>query len=401
VVIKSETGASRAFGTGFLVAPGLVMTCAHMIPDLDTAAQGVIEFDYVEQADGVFPVPKTFAFAPERVFVADLELDFTVIAVSDPNGDALSGRPFIPLDPRPGELIAGEEINLVHHALAEPLEVVVRGNVVRDILDDFIHFDGSTKAGSGGAPVMNDQWELVAVHHALAPVPDGSGAMLCEAIRISSIVKRLVDIGARDVLGMLFSADDDAAEALAGEKLAASALPPSHARSNRPVDVRPETFDTKLSRARDTVFLCYARDDQGDHRWVERLDRQLRGISRFKEFSVWHDGRIAAGLDWRAEIDVALQRCGAAVLLIGPAFLTSDFIHDEELPVLLRAQQEQGVAVFPLITNYSTYRLSPLARFQSVNDPGEPLEALEAGEQNRILLDVAERVAAAFDEGTT
>ncbi len=401
VVLREEGGAPRAYATGFLVSPDLVMTCSHVIPDVATAARAVIEFDYVETAGDTFARPKAFAFEPERTFVTDEERDFTIISVATRNDsdDALSGRPFIPVDPRAGKLIVGEEINLLHHPFGEPMQLLARGNVVRDIFDDLIHFDGFTRGGSTGAPVLNDQWELVGLHHGRVPVPDGDGVTRCEAIRLSSVLTSLLSVGARDVLAKVFAADDNAIDALPEDPAPATSPSPQPAATPQRITPVSDVRAGTPSATPDTVFLCYARDDQGQNHWKDRLDRQLRAISRFKDFSVWHDGRIAAGADWEAEIDLALHRCGAAVLLIGPSFLTSDFIQDNELPVLLQAHQNKGVEVFPLITDFCPYRHSPLARFQSVNDPAHPLEELEPSDQNRLLLDVAERVAAAFDEG--
>jgi len=396
VMIRDDAGAPQAYGTGFLVSPDLLLTCSHVIPDVGTAARGMVEFDYVEEAGDTFAKPEAFAFEPERMFVTDLTLDFTILSVAADNdvGDTLSGRLFIPVDPRPGKLIVGEEVNLLHHPLGEPLQMLARGNVVREISDDFIHYDADTQPGSAGAPVMNDQWDLVGLHHAKVTHAQGT---LCQAIRVSSVLAHLLGVGAGDVLARLLSTDAKAVEALAedGDPATPSSLRSPTATS----DALPDTFDAQPPATRDTVFLCYARADQGEKRWKDRLDRQLGGIARFKSFSVWHDGRIAAGVDWKAEIDLALQRCGAAVLLIGPNFLTSDFIQDEELPALLSAHKTDGVPVFPLITDFCPYGRSPLGRFQSVNDPEQPLEALDEPDQNRLLLDVAERVADAFAEG--
>jgi len=70
----------------------------------------VVEFDYVEAAGDTFARPEAFAFEPERIFVTDHGRDFTIVSVAAGNsvGDALSGRPFIPVDPLPGKLIVGE-----------------------------------------------------------------------------------------------------------------------------------------------------------------------------------------------------------------------------------------------------------------------------------------------------
>lgn len=155
-----------------------------------------------------------------------------------------------------------------------------------------------------------------------------------------------------------------------------------------PVDISPP---------RGTVFLSYARGDQKENNWKDRLDIQLRAIARFRDLQVWHDGLIAAGADWRQEIRNALKSSRVAILLIGPHFLTSEFIAKQELPVLLGDANSVGVRILPVITDFCPYSLSPLGRFQSVNDPKQPLESLSRSDQNRILADVAERVAALFE----
>jgi len=379
------------------------MTCNHVVPDVATARRCAVEFDYVAATGDTFSRIEAFKLEPARTFATAQVLDYTIVAVQEVNaaGDVLSGRSFIRPDPRPGKLIVGEEVNMLHHPLGEPLQLLVRGNVVRDIIDSFILFQGGTLPGSAGAPLLNDQWDLVGLHHARKPVGDGSDEKLCEAIRMSSILTYLLSAGEGGVLTQLLSPAEEAIAALPDDPPAAASAPRVPARAQpaaSPADARPDTFDTKLTPTRDTVFLCYARADQGENRWKDRLDRQLGGITRCKSFSVWNDRRIAAGTDWKAEIELALQRCGAAVLLIGPSFLDSDFIQSEELPKLLRAHEDHGVPIYPLITDYCPYRHSPLGRFQSVNDPKAPLESLPAAAQNRLLLDIAEHVAAAFED---
>ena len=50
-----------------------------------------------------------------------------------------------------------------------------------------------------------------------------------------------------------------------------------------------------------------------------------------------------AGTPWRAEIDSALPALGAALLLVSQNFLVSDSIHNNELPPLLEAADQQGL----------------------------------------------------------
>jgi hypothetical protein len=132
-----------------------------------------------------------------------------------------------------------------------------------------------------------------------------------------------------------------------------------------------------------TVFVSYAHDDVRHVSWIERLAMYLGQM--MPDYELWDDGRIRPGEDWRASITSALSRANAAVLLVGPAFLRSEFIQSNELPRLLSATRERGVDVFPLIIGYCAYTRSVLEPFQSVNSPEHPLESLQLADQNRIL----------------
>jgi hypothetical protein len=73
---------------------------------------------------------------------------------------------------------------------------------VTGVLDTFIHYAAETEAGSAGAPVLNDQWQLVGLHHARAPGPEGvlgSKWERREAIRVDSIVGALAANGYREL----------------------------------------------------------------------------------------------------------------------------------------------------------------------------------------------------------
>lgn len=94
------------------------------------------------------------------------------------------------------------------------------------------------------------------------------------------------------------------------------------------------------------IFISYSHQDEA---WKDRLVRQLGVLELEGELSLWHDRKSAAGDDWLAEIKKAIASADAAVLLISADFLTSEFIHDEELPALLKRRDEDGLRVIPLI----------------------------------------------------
>jgi len=111
----------------------------------------------------------------------------------------------------------------------------------------------------------------------------------------------------------------------------------------------------------------------------------LAPLRRSGEVEIWDDSAIRAGATWSAEISKAIGRSKAAILLIGPGFLASDFISNEELPSILRRLRQQGLNIYPLITGYCGYSRSVLKDFQAFNDPESPLESLPSADQNKIL----------------
>ncbi|MER5327117.1 trypsin-like serine peptidase [Streptosporangium roseum] len=59
----------------------------------------------------------------------------------------------------------------------------------------FPHYQTDTEPGSSGSPVFNDQWEIVALHHAGVPAPDHDafGGVINEGVRVSRLLAFLRD----------------------------------------------------------------------------------------------------------------------------------------------------------------------------------------------------------------
>jgi hypothetical protein len=137
------------------------------------------------------------------------------------------------------------------------------------------------------------------------------------------------------------------------------------------------------------LFISYSHQDMKQTHWLERLQLYLAPLRREEIVDVWDDSRIDVGSEWLSEIRETLERTSAAILLVGPGFLASKFILEEELPLLLEAARTRGVKIYPLVTGFCSYKQSMLEPYQAFNDPEGPLEALSAAEQNRILNDLS------------
>ncbi|WP_328740771.1 endonuclease [Streptomyces erythrochromogenes] len=178
--ITVRSPGSSHHGTGFLVSPSLLMTNNHVLGSAEEAAAGVIEFNFQAGLDGQPLVPVVFQLDPQSFFITHRDLDFTVVAVS---GRSRDGQPLaafgrLPLKEAQGKAVIGELVNIIQHPNGEPKQLALRDNQIVDVLDDFVHYSADTARGSSGAPVFNDQWEVVALHHAGAPRKDRDGNVL-------------------------------------------------------------------------------------------------------------------------------------------------------------------------------------------------------------------------------
>jgi len=139
---------------------------------------------------------------------------------------------------------------------------------------------------------------------------------------------------------------------------------------------------------RNIVFLCYAIDDQKSHRWLERIKLHFHPLMQRYQFQLWDDSKIQPGTDWQLEITKAIDHALAAILLVGPAFLSSDFIVQVELPRLLKRAREDGMKLFILLTQDCHFEKSDIKDcqvFKEENRPLTPLEKLSASRQNGVL----------------
>ena len=194
VVIRGADGRTAGFGTGFLVSAHLLLTNHHVLPDADVAAGSVLQLDFQRGLDGD-PLPVVeVGLDPGAFFAADPGLDFALVAVA---GAPASTAPFgwCRLTDAQGTVVVGESVTIVQHPAARRKEVALRENRLVDIPEEVLHYVTDTEPGSSGSPVFNDQWEVVALHHASVPDPSPGGAgSLNEGIRISRILRHLAGL---------------------------------------------------------------------------------------------------------------------------------------------------------------------------------------------------------------
>lgn len=187
VVIRSSSGAVLGYGTGSMITPSLIMTNNHVLDSASRAGNAVVEFNYQLGLDGRELPTVRFRLRPEVFFTTspEEELDLTVVAVSDVADGASSTQlptfGFNPLTASEGEILAGESVTVIQHPGGDLKQIALRENrVLRfpNTEDRFLYYETDTTPGSSGAPVFNDQWEVVALHHSGFPERDSQGRIL-------------------------------------------------------------------------------------------------------------------------------------------------------------------------------------------------------------------------------
>jgi endonuclease G len=181
--LRSESGSTVGYGTGFLIGPGVLMTNHHVISTVEEARSALAEFDYEYDALGHDRPVATFRILGDPAPIVSKDLDFCLAAVAPDDVDgrrALSEFGWLTLNPTPGKSIVGEYLTIIQHPGGERKQVCVRENRLLRYDDNgsTLWYQTDTVGGSSGSPVFNHMWDVVALHHSGVPESDADGRWL-------------------------------------------------------------------------------------------------------------------------------------------------------------------------------------------------------------------------------
>jgi hypothetical protein len=177
-----------------------------------------VEFNYEVGEDDRPAVVASYLLDPDTLFLTDPELDYTLVMVRPDESGNVAGATFgwNRLVSEQGKVVNGESINVVGHPMGRLKEIAIRNGVLQYQHEHFLNYTTDTEHGSSGSPVFNDQWEVVALHHASIPKPDADGgaahvtgngdgahpgqpdAFVNEGARVSVLVRHIMQQTASD-----------------------------------------------------------------------------------------------------------------------------------------------------------------------------------------------------------
>jgi endonuclease G len=194
----------QSSGSGFLIAPRVLLTNNHVLPDKAAAAGAIAQFRYEVDLSDTELAPVEYRFLPEELFHTLPALDYTVVAVEAVSRDGtvpVSDFGCLPLIETTGKVSEGEWLTVIQHPGGDRKQICVRENQFLKRNKDFLWYSTDTKEGSSGSPVFNNDWYVVALHHAGVPEkkdgeiqrnPDGTEKWIAnEGTRVSRIVETM------------------------------------------------------------------------------------------------------------------------------------------------------------------------------------------------------------------
>ncbi len=145
---------------------------------------------------------------------------------------------------------------------------------------------------------------------------------------------------------------------------------------------------------RNEVFVSYSHRDDA---WREELLFTLSPYLQRErtKLSIWDDREIKPGDKWDQEIRQAIGRARVAVLLVSKYFLASNYIKNQELPLIF-SMQDDGLRIVWVPISACLYTETELNDYQAAFDPTLPLDARNTSDQQRVLVKVCQAIREAF-----
>lgn len=157
----------KGLGTGFLIAPNLLMTNHHVISDPDLAKQSQAEFNYQQDSAGKYPLTYRYHLNPAVFHTSPLgKLDYTIVGIKPaPELPPLEKWGRLELNPS-ADPIPAEHVVIIQHPNGGLKQIALTANQVVKLKQPYLLYTTDTMPGSSGAPVFNDLWQVIAIHHA-------------------------------------------------------------------------------------------------------------------------------------------------------------------------------------------------------------------------------------------
>ena len=195
-VCRIEITDQTILGTGFLIAPNLVLTNYHVVysenPDTQiNPSDVVLRFGCFTSTTGDEEKGQTFKLVSDKPILESSptnKLDYALLQVEDSIRQAQDiTEAKCDFENLPQQKMG---LNILQHPQGASMKIAISSNAIANIFPDsgLMQYVTKTSSGSSGSPCFNEDWQVVALHHAQKATHFGS---IREGILLSSIYQEI------------------------------------------------------------------------------------------------------------------------------------------------------------------------------------------------------------------
>jgi Trypsin-like peptidase domain/TIR domain len=348
VRITSKSGQ----GSGFFVAPGLVLTCKHVIESaLNTPSPIAISWHGQTFAAELHALPATNA------------LDLALLQVTIPHHPCVllcgGAEPFSKLysygypDIKP----EGASTTFDSEGWIGTQQELLRLK------------EGQVRPGMSGSPVLNTATGCIC--GIVQSTRDRASTLGGEAIMTKVILREFPELEAKQK--QFHSQDKSWYDAMTVEQRKAAV---------------PQTSILQQAGAIE-IFYSYSHKDESLR---DELDTHLSLLRRQKLITGWYDRAIEGGEEFNTEIAEHLNNAPIILLLVSPAFIASDYCYEKEMMRAMERHEAGEARVIPIILRPCDWHQAPFGKLKALPKDGKPV--VNWSNRDEAFLDVAKGVRA-------
>ena len=161
---------SAGRGTGFVISGGILLTNNHVLRTSAEASHASVEFNFEEDEFGNIKEVVKYSLNT-TTFITSKELDCTAVRINDRTDVPVSRWGALEFVSSNDQIAIGDHVAIIQHPRGGPKQICLTDNKVVNLFADKLQYTTDTMPGSSGAPVFNDEWRVVAIHHAGGNLP--------------------------------------------------------------------------------------------------------------------------------------------------------------------------------------------------------------------------------------